>query len=293
MGSKASKVHGEALTTSTTSSTSMGVKDINKDSSRNSDMPFVSKKPLRKRKYPTQAETETDQDQEQSHEERSENAKTVHGEAVPTPTPSPSDRSHSLPPEAQRRPILPASDLSSKAHQQQHPDDSSKPTEETTSLGLSEDERDAILVLQHLNALAHPSLVYPHMVWPQQHQLPVPVPPFVQSSSSELLQPRSQSVSTIYPHQPLTLPLPLPPTTTSCKGDGIQMNNAGYRTISSTTKTNKRRNGERGADKRPRAPRHCKRCLTYNGSNGTTCLGRTKRGIDACQYFDASGQAKA
>jgi hypothetical protein len=244
----------------------MAVKDLN-DSTRNNDLPLVSKKPLRKRKYPTQAET----DQGHSDEESSEKPNSANEEAVATP----SGCSHALPPESQNRPILPAPD--------QHPDDSTKPQEETAAVRLSEDERDAIQVLQHLNALAHPPrpppLVYPHSVWPQ-HQLPPT--PFVQSSSE--LQPRPHTVSSMYPHQP-------PPPTT-CEGDGVQVDAHGYRTNFPNKKNSKRRNGERGADKRPRAPRHCKRCLTHNGPNGTTCLGRTKRGVDACQHFEDSGQAK-
>ena len=270
MGGTASKVQGDSLTTTT-----MAVKAF-KDSTKNNDVPSVSKKPLRKRKYPTQAEA----DDEQSHEERSEKSNTDNEETVVTA----SVHNDLLLLEAQSRPILPVSDLS-KADQ--HPDDSSKPPEETTPSGLSEDERDAIQVLQHLNALAHPPHpsppVYPHMIWPQP-QLPALLP-FVQSSTEPELQPRPQSVSSLHhPHQPL------PPTT--CNEDG-QMDAQGYRTNVPNKKNSKRRNGERGADKRPRAPRHCKRCLTHNGSNGTSCLGRTKRGVDACQHFDASGRAKA
>ncbi len=134
------------------------------------------------------------------------------------------------------------------------------------------------------------SLVTPHMVWSHhQHQLPAVHVPVVQSSSD--IQPRPHTVSSMnFPHPP-----PPPETTEKGDGDGIQVENAtGDRTSFSNNKKHcKRRNGERGADKRPRAPRHCKRCLTHNGLHGTSCLGRTKRGVDACQHFHASGDAKA
>jgi hypothetical protein len=281
MGGTASKqVQGDSLMTTTT----MAVKDLKDDSHKNNDLPSssssLSKKPLRKRKHPTQPVT----DLEQSHQEESTEKSNTDNSEESVATPSK---------RYQSQPILSASssDLRLLSKADQHPgDDSSKPSEETASLMLSEDERDAIQVLQHLNALAHPPhpspLVYPHVVWPQ-HQLPAVVP-FVQSSSE--LQPRPHTVSSMMcPHQQ-----PPPPTTTSNEEeDGIQLDAQGYRTNVPHKKNNKRRNGERGADKRPRAPRHCKRCLTHNGSSGTSCLGRTKRGVDACQHFDASGQAKA
>ena len=51
-----------------------------------------------------------------------------------------------------------------------------------------------------------------------------------------------------------------------------------------------RKNGQRGADAKKRAPRTCKTCTRYGGSNETTCKGRTSMG--SCQHFHEDGEPK-
>lgn len=51
-----------------------------------------------------------------------------------------------------------------------------------------------------------------------------------------------------------------------------------------------RSNGQRGTDSKKRAPRTCKTCTRYGGSNATTCNGRTGRG--SCQHFHEDGEPK-
>jgi hypothetical protein len=43
--------------------------------------------------------------------------------------------------------------------------------------------------------------------------------------------------------------------------------------------------GERGPDRHRRAPRRCARCVQYFGSNAAVCIGRSRLGAGACQYF--------
>ena len=51
-----------------------------------------------------------------------------------------------------------------------------------------------------------------------------------------------------------------------------------------------RKNGQRGADSKRRAPRTCKNCKKHGGSLSATCQGRTGRG--ACQHYHEDGQPK-
>lgn len=51
---------------------------------------------------------------------------------------------------------------------------------------------------------------------------------------------------------------------------------------------NRRSVGERGKDRKQRAPRRCRRCLKNNGDYALECAGRG--GQNSCEYFDPSDE---
>jgi len=55
----------------------------------------------------------------------------------------------------------------------------------------------------------------------------------------------------------------------------------------------RKKRGERSADKKNRAPRKCQRCVKFKGEFSSNCRGRAPNyKAEGCEYFDAEGNPK-